>query len=163
MQPSVLIVDDQPLVLGVVQEILTRGPYQVFSASSAEAALKLMEDEIIDVVISDERMPGMQGSEFLAIVRRRFPKTVRIILTGHASVDTAIRAINEGEIYRLLTKPVSSRDLYKAIDDGLENRAGGRQIEQSFSLLDSLEKQAPGITRVKRDDGGAVIIDPDDP
>ncbi len=162
MQPRVLIVDDQPLVLDVVQEILSRGPYKVFSANSAETALKVMADETIDVVISDELMPGMQGSEFLAIVRKNFPNTVRIILTGHASVETAIRAINEGEIYRLLTKPVSSQDLYKAIDDGLKNRAGGREIEQSFSLLDSLEKQAPGITHVKRDDDGVVIIDPDD-
>lgn len=163
MHPKVLVVDDQPLVLGVVQEILSRGPYQVFSANSAEEALKLMEDEAIDVVISDERMPGMQGSEFLAIVRKRFPNTVRIILTGHASVETAIRAINEGEVYRLLTKPVSSQDLYKAIDDGLKNKAGGRDAEQSFSLLESLEKQAPGITRVNRDNDGVVIIDPDAP
>lgn len=163
MHPKVLIVDDQPLVLDVVKELLARGPYQVISANSAEAALKLMEDETIDVVVSDERMPGMQGSEFLAIVRKRFPDTVRIILTGHASVETAIRAINEGEIFRLLTKPVSSQDLYKAIDDGLKNRARGREVEQRFSLLESLEKQAPGITRVKRDDDGVVIIDADDP
>lgn len=159
MQPRVLIVDDQPLVLGVVQEILSRGPYLVFTANSAEEALKMMEKDPIDVVVSDERMPGMQGSEFLAIVRKRFPNTVRIILTGHASVKSAIRAINEGEIYRLLTKPVSSQDLYKAIDGGLENRDKGQTAERCFSLLDSLEKQAPGITRVKRDDDGVVIID----
>ncbi|MEJ2157368.1 MAG: response regulator [Desulfobacteraceae bacterium] len=162
MNPKVLIVDDQPLVLGVVQEILSRGPYHVSSANSAEEALKMMDEDTMDVVISDERMPGMQGSEFLAIVRKRFPDTVRIILTGHASVETAIRAINEGEVYRLLTKPVSSQDLYKAIDDGLKNRAGGRPAEQCFSLLESLEKQAPGITRVKRDDNGVVIIDTDE-
>ncbi len=163
MHARVLVVDDQPMVLDVVRQILSRGFYQVFSAGSAEAALRLMEAETIDVVISDERMPGMQGSEFLAVVRKRYPDTVRIILTGHASVKTAIRAINEGEIYRLLTKPVSSRELYKAIDDGLKNRAGGRAAEQHISLLESLEKQAPGITRVHRDDDGVVIIDAEDP
>lgn len=162
MQPKVLIVDDQPLVLGVIQELLSRGPYQVSTADSAETALEMMAKDPIDVVVSDELMPGMQGSEFLAIVRQRFPNTVRIILTGHASVESAIRAINEGEIYRLLTKPVGSQELYKAIDDGLKNRAKGQTAEQCYSLIESLEKQAPGITRVKRDDDGVVIIDSDD-
>ena len=161
MQPSILIVDDQPLVLDVVKKILARGPYRVLSATSAEKGLQIMESESIDVVISDERMPGMPGSEFLAIVRHRFPHTVRIILTGHASVESAIRAINEGEIYRLLTKPVNSRTLHDAVRQGLNHRSKGQTSEQCISILDQLEKQAPGITHVKRDEDGVVIIDED--
>ncbi len=162
MQPHILIVDDQPLVLGVLKEILSRCPYTVLSAPSGEKALDLMANETIDVVISDERMPGMQGSEFLAIVRQRYPDTVRIILTGHASVEAAIRAINESEIFRFLTKPVNSQALYNAVQEALKHKAQGKGSEHNCALLESLEKQAPGITQVKRDDDGVIIIDSDE-
>jgi DNA-binding NtrC family response regulator len=162
MQPKILIVDDQPLVLGVFREILSRGPYHVLAVESAEKALQLLEDESVDVVISDERMPGMQGSEFLTIVRNKYPEVVRIILTGHASVESAMRAINESEIFRFLTKPVNSNVLHKAVEDALASRAKGRDTEQHYSLLENLEKQAPGITHVRRDSNGVVIIDEDD-
>ena len=162
MLPKVLVVDDQPLILGVLKDILSRGPYTVRTAPSGQDALDLMERESIDVVISDERMPGMQGSEFLTIVRKQYPDTVRIILTGHASVDSAIRAINQGEIFRFLTKPVNSEVLHTAVREALAHKAGGRDPEQRVSILDSLEKQAPGITSVKRAADGAVIIDAKD-
>ena len=161
MQPRILIVDDQPFVLGVLEEILSRGPYDVTTAESADEALKILKHETVDVIISDEVMPGMAGSEFLSIVRKQHPEIVRIILTGHASLDSAIRAINEAEIYRLLTKPVASEDLHEAVRDALEHKAKGQSSEQSFSLLERLEKEAPGITNVQRDDDGVVIIDPD--
>lgn len=162
MQPRILIVDDQPLVLGVLKEILSRGPYSVLSALSAEEALKLLDTERVDIVISDERMPGMQGSEFLSIVRQQYPESVRIILTGHASVEAAIRAINESEIFRFLTKPVNSQTLLKAVEDALAYKRSGKIAEQNYSMLESLEKQAPGITQVKRDEDGVIIIDEND-
>ncbi len=162
MQPKILIVDDQPLVLSVLRDILSRGPYHVLAVESAEKALQLMEGESVDVVISDERMPGMQGSEFLAIVRNKYPQVVRIILTGHASVESAMRAVNESEIFRFLTKPVNRDVLHKAVEDALISKTKGRKAEQHYSLLKHLEKQAPGITHVKRDEDGVVIIDADD-
>ena len=162
MLPKILIVDDQPLVINVLREILSRGPYRVLTAESAEQALQMLQDETVDVVISDERMPGMQGSEFLKIVRSKYPETVRIILTGHASVESAMRAINESEIFRFLTKPINRHDLHKAVEDALASKVKGQGVEQHYSLLENLEKQAPGITRVKRDEEGVVIIDSDD-
>lgn len=162
MRPRILIVDDQPLVLDVLKEILSRGPYDVMAAPSGEEALELLAHDPIDVVISDERMPGMQGSEFLALVRQRHPDTIRIILTGHASVDAAIRAINEGEIFRFLKKPVNSQDLHAAVKDSLAHKNAGKKAVQNVSLLESLEKQAPGITQVKRDEAGVIILDEDE-
>ena len=159
MHPTVLIVDDEPLVLSVIKDILAKGPYEVFGARSASEALELMAHQEIDVVISDERMPGIPGSEFLAIVKKRYPNTMRMILTGHASVEAAIKAINEGEIYRFLTKPCNSEQLHAAVKDALAHREKGNYTQRSYSLLASLEKQAPGITRVKRDEDGAIIID----
>jgi DNA-binding NtrC family response regulator len=162
MPPKILIVDDQPLVLDVLRDILSSGPYRVVAAGSAEKALQLLKGQSVDIVISDERMPGMQGSEFLTIVRNTYPDVVRIILTGYASVESAMRAVNESEIFRLLTKPVNRDVLLKAVEDALASKAKGSAAEQHYSLLENLEKQAPGITRVKRDEDGVVIIDPDE-
>ncbi len=162
MQPKILIVDDQPLVLSVLRDILSFGPYRVLAVGSAEEALQLLEGESVDVVISDERMPGMQGSEFLTIVRNKYPQVVRIILTGHASVESAMRAVNESEIFRFLTKPVNRDVLHQAVKDALASKTKGREAEQHYSLLKNLEKQAPGITHVRRDEDGVVIIDADD-
>lgn len=162
MQPRILIVDDEPQVLGVLKEILTRGSYTVLDARSGEEALDLMAQETFDVVISDERMPGMQGSEFLAVVRQRYPDTVRIILTGHASVEAAIRAINESEIFRFLTKPVSSQELHATVKEALAHKHSRQSRKLNNSVLQSLEEQAPGITQVKRDDDGVILIDEDE-
>ena len=159
MQPRILVVDDDPLVLGVLKEILSRGPYTVLGAPSAEEALDLMGAETVDVVISDERMPGMQGSEFLAVVRQRHPDTMRIILTGHASVQAAMRAINESEIFRFLTKPANSHSLHTAVKEALAHKNKQHGRDHDYSLLQSLEQQAPGITHIRRDDDGVILID----
>lgn len=156
-QHTILIVDDQPAVLSILRGILSKGPYTVMSAPSAREALDILEQNTVDVIISDERMPGMSGSDFFAVVRERYPETVRIILTGYASLESAIKAINEGEIFRFLTKPCRSQELHAAVEDALAHKA--KTADRSTSLMESLEEQAPGITHVKRDDDGVIIID----
>jgi FixJ family two-component response regulator len=76
-------------------------------------------------------MPGMSGSEFLGIVRQNYPDTARIILTGHASLEAAIRAINEGAICRFLTKPCTELDLILAIDEALDQKAWKKALQDS--------------------------------
>jgi two-component system, probable response regulator PhcQ len=155
---TILVVDDQPMVLNAIKKMLSQAPYLVITAPSAHEALDLLARHKVEVVISDERMPGMPGSEFLSVVRERYPDTVRIILTGYASVEAAIKAINESEIFRFLTKPCTSHELHAAIQAALAHRAKTKSGEHN-PLLASLEKQAPGITQVKRDADGVVIID----
>ena len=87
---------------------------------------------------------------------------MRIILTGHASVQAAIRAINESEIFRFLTKPANSKALHKAVEDALSHKNDLKRSKNKYSLLQTLEKQAPGITQVKRDEDGVIIIDEDE-
>lgn len=161
MQATILIVDDQTTVLSILKGILSKGPYTVLSALSAEQALEILERQSVDVIISDERMPGMTGSDFLAIARERFPDTARIILTGYASVESAIKAINQGEIFRFLTKPCRAHELLAAVEAALVHRSRNRSKAQDAALMASLEKQAPGITQVKRDEDGVIIIDDD--
>ncbi len=166
MHHKVLIVDDEPIITGLLKDALSNEPYDILSAASAEEALPILAREQVDVVISDEIMPGMSGSEFLTVVRQKYPDTIRMILTGHASLESAIRAINEGEIYRFFTKPCNVFDLaitiYQAIkyNDLLkESKRLLQKVKRQSTLIKALEEQHPGITKVKRDANGGIIID----
>ena len=168
MSRKVLFVDDEPRVTESLKRALRKEPYEILSANSANEGLKVLAREPVDVVISDEKMPGMPGSEFLALVRKQYPETIRIILTGGASMEAAIRAINEGEIYRFLTKPCNEVDLAITIRQALQLKdlmvISRRLLEKNKGqsvLLQDLEKKYPGITKVKRDSTGAIIMDDD--
>lgn len=111
----VLFVDDDDDLLAGVKLGLRKAKMDVLTAHSAEQAAALLRAEHVDVVVSDEQMPDIAGSRFLGFVRRHFPRTVRIALTGHASLEAVKRAVNEGGISRLLTKPCSTEELTAAI------------------------------------------------
>jgi CheY-like chemotaxis protein len=111
----VLCVDDEPNVLEGLRLHLER-PWRLSTASSGAEALELLEREgPCAVVISDMRMPQMDGAAFLGRVRQGFPDTVRMLLTGHAEVTAAISAVNEGQIFRFLTKPCPPNQLLAAV------------------------------------------------
>jgi len=90
MKSVVLFVDDEPSFTDSLKRILRKEPYEILSAGSADEALMILDGQVVDVVVSDEKMPGMSGSEFLSIVSKRYPETIRIMLTGHASLDRYI-------------------------------------------------------------------------
>lgn len=115
MRPKMLLVDDEPHVTAALRRGLHKEPYDIVTAPSAEGAFEILRQQQIDVVVSDERMPNMSGSEFLSIVRRDYPETMRIILTGQANLDDAVRAINEAEVYRFLFKPCELETLKRAV------------------------------------------------
>ena len=166
MKHKVLVVDDEPTITELLKDALSREPNIILSAGSAEEALSMLAREQVDVVISDERMPGMLGSEFLAIVRKKYPDTIRMILTGYASLESAIRAINEGEIYRFFTKPCNIFDLAVTVRQALqqkdlmkESQRLLKMVKQQSAVIDDLEKEYPGITKVKKDASGEIVID----
>ena len=166
MPHQVLIVDDESIITDMLKDVLSSEPYRILSAGSAEDALDILAHEQIDVLISDERMPGMSGSEFLAFARHKYPETIRMILTGHASLEGAIRAINEGEIYRFFTKPCNVFDLAITIRQALqqkdlmrESRRLLKMLNRQSAFIESLEKQYPGITKVRKDATGEVILE----
>lgn len=121
MNKRVLIVDDDSNILNAHQRNL-RFKYEITTANSGEEGLKLIRGnpEPYALVLSDYRMPEMDGIKFLAAVKRASPNTVRIMLTGYADVNAAIATINEGNVFRFLTKPCSNENLVKAINDGIE-------------------------------------------
>lgn len=119
MAEKILFVDDEPLVLDAFRRML-RGIIETHTADSGEKALAAAKDDgPFAVVISDMRMPGMNGTQFLAQIRKTSPDSVRMLLTGFTDLDAAVAAVNEGHIFRFLSKPCSKEDLLKAIELGL--------------------------------------------
>jgi YesN/AraC family two-component response regulator len=120
MADKILFVDDEPSVLDGFRRMLHRD-FEVDTATGGEDGLALVRGIVpYAVVVSDMRMPGMNGAEFLAQVRQLVPETVRILLTGYSDMDAAIDAVNEGNIFRYLTKPCQKEVLVKAINASLE-------------------------------------------
>lgn len=168
MAYTILVVDDAEAIRQLFLVSLGQNGFRVLTAGSGIAGLQVLERFPVDAIIADVRMPGMSGMELIAIVRKKYPDILRIIMTGHASLETAIQAINEGEIYRFFTKPCNIADIVFSLRSGLEQRDRERErrrIESAdgdrTATLSELEKQCPGITRIKRDEDGTVIIDLD--
>ncbi len=118
----VLLVDDEPNLLRALSRSLRQQPYRINTARSAEEAMDILKAHRVDLIVSDEQMPGISGTKFLSWVADNFPEVPRIILTGQPSVPSALRAINEGGVYRYFTKPCDIVELALAIRQGLEEK-----------------------------------------
>lgn len=105
MMGRVLFLDDQEEILELLKRMLKDEAFQSFFAQTPDQAFEILRENEIDVVVSDMIMPHMNGMEFLDIVKREYPKVVRIILSGYSQVATILEAINSGQVYRFLTKP----------------------------------------------------------
>ncbi len=165
----VLLVDDEPNVTEAMKRSLRREPFEFLTATSGQAALDTLASRHVDVVISDEQMPGMPGSELLTIVRQRYPRTIRMVLSGQASLEAAVKAINEGEVHRFFIKPCNPIDLIISVKQALQHQ---RLEEQSRRLLRKYQEQSALLARmnaasedlleVARDEHGALVIDESD-
>jgi len=121
-QPVVLFVDDEPSILSALRRLVRPQGYRVLLASGGAAGLEILAQEPVDVVVSDMRMPEMDGAMFLEQVRERWPSVGRILLTGYADIQATVAAVNRGQIQRHIAKPWDDRELLLAIDDALARR-----------------------------------------
>ncbi|MES2207953.1 MAG: response regulator, partial [Pseudomonadota bacterium] len=103
--PSILLVDDEAKILTSMRRLLHPLGYHIIIAESGEKALEILSQETVDLVISDMRMPNMDGAQFLSQVRQHWPYSLRILLTGYADIASTVMAINKAEIYRYIAKP----------------------------------------------------------
>jgi len=163
---KLLLVDDEPNLTSALVRSLDRTKFEIFTADSAQKGLMILAGNEIDVIVSDERMPGMTGSQFLSEVRKQWPNTIRMILSGQADLEAAVRAINEGEVYRFLLKPCHPKELEMTILQGLQHKklvAQSRKLlaehQKTMNLLEALEKDNPGITKVEMDDDGVIDME----
>lgn len=160
---TVLLVDDEPALLQSLQSSLRQRPWRVLLATDARAALDVLEQVEVAVVVCDHDMPGMSGAVLLRRIADLYPGTVRIMLTGRADLDLAMRAINDGEVYRFFTKPFAAKRLAEAIAAAVTahaeaRRHRGTQDRRSVALIAELERTAPGLTRVDTSSTGAIVV-----
>lgn len=164
-KPTILVVDDEPMLLDLISKALKSTNYKVLTADSAEEGMALLEINDLDMVISDYKMPGgMSGIDFLKHVSSTYPEVLTILLTGHASLETAMDAINSAGVYKFITKPFDLNELMLTIKRALEvqdlikeKNLLTNKLKAYEAHLDDLEKKHPGITHVIRDKDGHII------
>ncbi len=122
LKGRILCVDDEAQILMSLKRVFRRSGHKVHTANSAAEGLAYLADNEVDVVISDMRMPEMDGHQFLAEVAGKWPHTVRMLLTGYSDMESTIGAINNGSIFRYITKPWDDTDLLMCVERGLENK-----------------------------------------
>ncbi|HID37589.1 MAG TPA: sigma-54-dependent Fis family transcriptional regulator [Ghiorsea sp.] len=135
--PSILLVDDEVRVLESLQRLL-EDDFDVFTANSADEAMVVLADEWIQVVISDQRMPGMSGVEFLQEVRGRFPEVIRMIVSGYTDSEDIITAVNEAGIHQYITKPWDPDNLLLTIRNAVKMFQLQRENQQLSTELKML-------------------------
>ncbi len=170
----ILLVDDEPNVLKALSRLLKK--YHLSTAYSSEEALLMAEQHAFDLVITDYRMPGINGVDFLILFKRLQPDAIRIVLSGFADLEGVQHAINEAEVFRFINKPWSNLEIINVVENGLahrrmllENRSLADQVRAQQKLLTekdaiikALEAEEPGITKVNWADDGSIILDEQD-
>lgn len=151
-RPRILCVDDEPMVLAALRDTLRRR-FDVTVAEGGQAGLNALgADGPFAVVVSDFMMPGMNGAEFLAFARVAAPDTVRVLLSGQATVENAIAVVNDGNIFRFLTKPCAPPDLLRALDDAVEQSrlltADNALVERKLDSISAQLLQAERLASI---------------
>ncbi|MBI5364544.1 MAG: response regulator [Planctomycetes bacterium] len=163
---EILLVDDEPNILSGLARSLHSEGYKVRCVNSGREALSALQARRVDAVVTDQNMPIMKGIDLLAHVANLYPETVRIMLTGEATLDVTLQAINTGQVHRFLVKPCHALELSLALRQQFEQRALLseavrllREARRQKSVLERLERANPGITHVDRDEDGAIELD----
>jgi response regulator RpfG family c-di-GMP phosphodiesterase len=162
---TVVIVDDEQHVLTALERLLRDEPYTLSTTTRPTDTIEVVKRSPVSLIISDYQMPEMTGVELFKTVKAICPETIRIILTGKADMQATIRAINEGEVFRFITKPWDDEDLKITIRHALmqhdlwaENRQLVRAVQAQRHALEEIERQYPGITKGPEAKRGATDI-----
>jgi FixJ family two-component response regulator len=141
-KPRILFVDDEENVLRAIRRHFLDEDYEIITANSGRAGLVIMRQAPADVIVSDFRMPEMSGGEFLSQVADQWPETVRMVLSGYADISAVISAINDGGIYRFISKPWQENELKEAVSDALVQHRSMVQLrnlaDQALSVNETL-------------------------
>jgi signal transduction histidine kinase len=143
IKPNIVIVDDEESILKELRILLGRA-YKVHVFTNPEDAEKFIDQNKVDLVVSDEMMPEMRGSELLARIHKKYPDICNIVLSGQAEKDDIVKAVNEGHIFSFIYKPAERQQLMNVIEKGLENRNMKIQLAEQNAQLkeysENLEK-----------------------
>jgi CheY-like chemotaxis protein len=154
---TLLLVDDEDNIVASLRRLLRRDGYTIVTASGGEEGLRRLAEHEVDVIVSDQRMPGMTGVEFLHRAKALYPNTVRMVLSGYTELQSIIDAVNEGAIYKFLTKPWDDERLRGHVAEAFrqkeladENRRLAQQVETANSDLANLNSRLEQLLSQQR-------------
>ena len=153
-RPSILVIDDEAHVVESIQELL-RLDYRVLGATRASEAIGILGQQPVDVVMTDQRMPGMSGVELLHQVRVTHPDAMRLLFTGYADIRAVIDAINRGNVYRYITKPWDPDELQAVVRDAVERHD---LIAERQRLITELERANEELVRINAELGATSAL-----
>lgn len=148
MGNAVLFVDDEVVILNVLEAIFSREGFQTLAVTNGEDALKVLEQEDVDVVVADERMPGISGMELLSLVKERYPDKMRIVLTAYAEMNTMLSAINKAEAHWFIVKPFRNDEIVQVVRDLMVRQERTRENERSLQAAKREADFAYKATRI---------------
>jgi response regulator RpfG family c-di-GMP phosphodiesterase len=138
-KPCLLVVDDEPEVCDSVYHLLHR-KYRVLRAHGAAEAVQLLSQHAVEIIMTDQRMPDITGVEMLQKIKSQYPEAIRILFTGYADINSVIAAINQGHVYRYLSKPWQPEELEAAMADAAAEYR--RMVQQAQELAKCKERIA---------------------
>ena len=112
---NVLFVDDDEQILSALKRVFIEEPYETFFADSGEEAIEILQASEVQVIVTDMRMPQTDGLELLEIVKNKYPCIIRLVLSGYTEIDVLLTAINQGQVFRFITKPWKSNQELKIV------------------------------------------------
>jgi len=161
---TILVVDEEEIYLENIQGMLSDENCNIVTASSGQKGLDILKKQQVSMVISEYKIPLMNGLEFLEKVRIIYPHILTIMLTDQADIQLAIKAINEAGVYKFLLKPLDDIEFKNTIKKTLESfqvikerDVLVRKVKTHEATLKDLEKRYPGITKVERDEDGYIL------
>ncbi|WP_077529639.1 response regulator [Vreelandella utahensis] len=175
-KPVIALIDDEPEILNALVRLFRHRDWITLTCTDARTAHADLRHHQLDLVISDYRMPGIDGVTLLNQFKQSHPDALRIVLSGQADLEGVVNAVNDSEVYRFILKPWSNEDLLVTLDNALrykemalENqrlaetvRRQQRELQTQKKELERLESEAPGITRVERDQDGFITLSDED-
>jgi DNA-binding NtrC family response regulator len=155
MTPTILLIDDDPNLLDSLRRQLRGEGYRIRCARSAEEALLILRSDPVDAVVSDCRLDGLQGTDLLKLIRRQSPDVIRMLLTGHASVETLVHAVNEGGVAKVYQKPCEGETIGRGLRELFDERDARR--ERIVRLAH--DKKMPGEAVPLGAGSGTVVVE----
>lgn len=145
---KILCVDDEQNVLNALKRLFLDEEYTILTAASGKDGLKILKREGVQIIISDYRMPGMNGVDFLKEARKKWPDTVRIVLSGYADTAAIVSAINEGQIYKFVPKPWNDEELKVTISNAIERY---HLFKKNKEFTEELQRKNDELTRLNKE------------
>lgn len=156
-KPTLLLIDDEERILRSLRMLFFSG-YNVHMTTDPHEAIRILREERVHVIVSDQRMPVMQGSELLGIARETSPATMRILLTGYSDLEASIASVNEGEVFRYLLKPWDAAEVKKVVAEAAAISEASFEVQLHTATFVGMESKKPRVLIMDHDEATAKTV-----